>query len=346
MRCVRSVILRYSGVAIKRCAFFVWLLCMGWLSCLEAQISLRIVATEKGYMRWSPTLIGVEVLNVGGGPLFLQSYEGRSWLRFLVRRGNLSNPGLMVRQVQEFEQPDLALEPGETARFRFDLTPFYSIRELGPYVVQAVVRLPGAEDAEVVSDPIEISVVPGRVIWTGDFGGGTITKRRMSLLRHISGAEERLYAQIEAPEEGLVYLCRPIGRLTLGIAPQSAIDALGNWSILFRSGQRTFDYYEFGPNGELLQQEQLVQVTTPPRLVGGPGGYSVVGGEKPSALKEDTLRSTQPGLAGVTESSALPQQDSISEVGAARMSERPIRDKPSPRSSESADGPRVRRNRS
>lgn len=316
---------------------------------LQSQIALRVVATEKGYMRWAPTLVGVEVINVGGQPLLLQSFEDKSWLRFLIRRGNLSAPGVMVRQVQQFEQPSLALEPGEVARFRFDLTPFYSIRELGPYVVQAVVRLPGMDDAEVVSDPIEISVVPGRVIWSGDFGGGAISKRKMSLLRHISGAEERLYAQIEAPEEGLVYLCRPLGRLTLGMMPQTGIDALGNWSILFRSGPRLFDYYEFSPNGDLLQYQQLAQVTIPPRLVGGAGGYQVVGGEKPSALVGETLRGTQPGLGGEAENSGvLPDRPEPFLQSESAPTTIRTRGNTPPRDSgvSNSDGPRVRRSRS
>ena len=266
------------------------------------QVAVRVVALEKGYMRWSPTLVGVEVVNVSGEELLLRSLENKSWLRFLVRRGNLGAPGMMVRQVQAFEQPDLALDPGESARFRFDLTPFYSIRELGAYVVQAVVRLQqGGEEVELVSEPVEISVVPGRVIWTADFGGGGLTRKRMSLLRHVSGTEERLYAQIEAPDEGLVYLCRPLGRLTLGKMPEAAIDALGNWSILFRSGPRLFDYFEFSHRGELLQYERLVQVNEPPRLVGGPNGYIVEGGARPEEVRQETLRGTQPQFGSPTE---------------------------------------------
>jgi hypothetical protein len=312
----------------------------------RAQVGVRVVVLEKGYMRWSPTVVGVEVVNVSGEPLLLRSFENKSWLRFLVRRGNLSAPGTLVRQVQTFEQPDLALEPGERARFRFDLTPFYSIRELGSYVVQAVVRIPGVEsEVDLVSEPVEISVVPGRVIWSADYGGGGIPRRKMSLLRHVSGAEERLFAQIEAPDEGLVYLCRPLGRLTLGMAPQAAVDTLGNWSILFRSGPRQFDYFEFTSVGELLQYERLVQVAEPPRLVGGPEGYMVQGGARPEEVREETLRDTQPQFGGRTEAGA--------DAGMAARLPQPADQKPAQarerrpqRESGDSSGPSVKRHRS
>ena len=329
---------------VFRALVFLWV--VGSADPLLAQVAVRLAVLQKGYLRWAPTHIGVEVVNLSGEPLLLHSTESKSWLRFLVRRGNLSSPGVLVRQVQPFLQPDLALEPGEIARFRFDLTPFYSIRELGAYVVQAVVSVSDVEgEKDLVSEPVEISVVPGRVIWSADFGGGTIARRCYSLLRHVVGAEELLYALIEVPEEGLVYMCRPLGRLSLGRVPQSAVDALGNWSILFRSGPRQFDYFEFSPNAELLRYERRMQVEEPPRLVGGPGGYTLVGGVQPSQIRQETLKSTQPQFIGAEtgEKPTLQQQ-----LPTAQFTERAPRQKRQQKEQqdESASAVQVKRYRS
>ena len=259
---------------------------------VKAQIQVQLGRPNMSYLQYESIIMEVRITNVSGRAIRLESGNGESWLRFFVRRSN----GMLVRPTQQFEQPPVELQPGDTARFGFDLLPFYLIRELDTFKVQAFVRVPGLA-GDMPSNSVEFSVVKGQTLWRRDVGvPGTDQMRALSLISFYRGEQLRLYAQIESEAENLVFACLPMGSMFAGDKMDTQIERQELWHILFRTGPQSYQYYKFSMDGQVLGREAYSSAESRPQIaLDRNGRYAVIGGLASEQARGDTLSGTQPG---------------------------------------------------
>lgn len=267
-----------------------FLVLLGFTNHGITQVQVQITRPRVNYLLYEPVVLEVVVKNQGGRVLNLREQQGKSWLRFLVKRSN----GMLARQVQEFFLPPLDLEPGDAARFKFDLMPYYGIRELDSYEVTALVQAPDIE-GDFTSPKVVFSVVRGRSIWNERIGlPDTNEQRTYSLVSQLVEDRIALYAQIESEDKNTVLLCKPLDFLMSGEAPQSEIEIGKSWHVLFRSGADKFHYFNFSLDGQILEQQLYASVETRPRLVAQDGKWTVIGGVSAEQMRSETLSQGQP----------------------------------------------------
>lgn len=262
-----------------------------------AQLQVEIIEPQANYLLFEPILLKIKIANGTGRVLELKDVGDKGWLRFLVTRGG----AMMVKAAQNFSQPGMVLEPGDVARFTFNLTPHYSLRDPGGYTVQAVVRVPGFS-ADVMSRPTQFNVLRGHEVWSKQVTSpGVAHPRKYSLITHLVRDERQhidrayLYAQVESEAENLVFACRQLGPIVQGDRIDSQFDAAYAWHVLFRSGANTFGYYQFDINGRITEKKEMAKTQTRPRLVAKGGQVEMVGGVSREELGTgDTLTGTQP----------------------------------------------------
>ena len=259
--------------------------------CGIGQVQVQITRPRVNYLLYEPVILEITVKNQGGHVLNLREKKGQSWLRFLVKRSN----GMLARKAQEFFLPPLDLEPGDSARFKFDLMPYYAIRELDSYEVNALVQAPEIE-GDFTSPKVVFSVVRGRSVWRERIGlPDTNEQRTYSLISQLIEDRVALYAQIESEDKNTVLLCKALDFLMSGEAPQSEIEIGKSWHILFRSGADKFHYFNFSLDGQLLEQQLYASVETRPRLMPlEEGKWTVIGGTHAEQMRSETLSEGQP----------------------------------------------------
>ncbi|MEZ5404838.1 MAG: hypothetical protein R3F23_01315 [Verrucomicrobiia bacterium] len=271
--------------------YWVWIFsCIGFTLTAQSQVQLQIVRPRVNYLLYEPIVLEIVVKNESGKTLKFQEQGGQSWLRFLVKRSN----GLLARQARDFSLPPLILEPGDMAKFKFDLVPYYQIREIDSYEVSAVLQSPDGE-GDLISPKVVFSVIKGRAIWSEQRGmPGSNERRTFSLIANLIEDRVTLYAQIESEDNNSVLMCKPLGFLMSGQDPETEIEEGKKWHILFRTGAEQFRYFEFGVDGEMLHQEDYASIETRPRLVNVDGVFRVIGGVNAEQMRGETLSEAQP----------------------------------------------------
>lgn len=262
-----------------------------------AQLQVEIVDPQPNYLLFEPIPLKIKIANGTGRVIELKDVGDKGWLRFLVTRGG----AMMVKPTKSFSQPGMVLEPGDVARFTFNLTPFYALRDPGGYNVQAVVRVPGF-NADVMSRPAPFNVLRGREVWAKSLTPpGVGHPRKYSLITHLVRDERQrldrsyLYAQVESEAENLVFTCRQLGPIVQGDRIESMFDGGYGWHVLFRSGANTFAYYQFDIDGKVTEQKDLAKTQTRPRLITRGPQIELVGGlSREDFGTGDTLTGTQP----------------------------------------------------
>lgn len=261
------------------------------------QLQIEIVDPQPNYLLFEPIALKIKIANGTGRVVELKDVGDKGWLRFLVTRGG----AMMIKPTKAFTQPGMVLEPGDVARFTFNLTPYYALRDPGGYNVQAVVRVPGF-NADVMSRPAQFNVLRGHEVWSKEITPpGASHPRKYSLITHLVRDERQrldrayLYAQVESESENLVFTCRQLGPIVQGDRIEAMFDGGYAWHILFRSGSNTFAYYQFDINGKVTEQKDLAKTQTRPRLIVRAGNVELVGGlSREEFGTGDTLTGTQP----------------------------------------------------
>jgi hypothetical protein len=270
---------------------WVWFIVfLGGAVAVQGQVHVEIKRPRVNYLLYEPIVLEIMVQNQSGKTLEFQEQGGKSWLRFLVKRSN----GLLARAARDFSLAPLTLEPGDMAKFKFDLVPYYNIREVDSYEVSAVVQSPENE-GDLMSSKVVFSVIKGNSIWSEQRGmPGSNERRTFSLISHLIEDRVTLYAQIESEDNNSVLMCKPLGFLMSGEKPESEIEGGEKWHVLFRTGAEQFRYFDFSLDGKILNQEDYASVETRPRLVNVDGFFRVIGGMNAEQMRGETLSEAQP----------------------------------------------------
>lgn len=290
---------------------FAALLALSTAPVARAQLQVEIVDPQANYLLYEPILLKIKISNGSGRTMELKDSGDKTWLRFLVTHGG----AMMVKQEKSYSQPGMVLDPGDVARFTFNLTPYYGLRESGAYAVQAVIRVPGFS-GDVISRPRQFNILRGREVWSKIVTPlGASQPRKYSLLTHMVRDEQQgidrnyLYAQVESETENLVFTCRQLGPVVQGDRIESLFDASYGWHVLFRSGANTFGYFEFDVDGRVTEKKEMAKTKVRPRLVTKGGMVELVGGMSREEFGAgDTLTGSQPP-AVLTPGAGLPPSE-------------------------------------
>ncbi|MEO8352674.1 MAG: hypothetical protein ABI680_13130, partial [Chthoniobacteraceae bacterium] len=159
--------------------------------------------------------------------------------------------------------PDYHLDPleiklGETLKRQVDLVQLYPITEYGLHKVRAVVYSKEF-DKYFESNPINVEISDGRVIWSQSVGvpetlpnaGRT---HRIELLTAQSGDHRYLYCRVTDENSNVVYCTTRLSHLIDRAKPQVQLDATNTIHVLNYLGPKTYQLSMIGVNGEALGQ--------------------------------------------------------------------------------------------
>ena len=159
---------------------------------------------------------------------------------------------------------------GQTVKRKLNLVSLYPVTDYGAYHVRAVVYVAGT-DKFFPSNGAAVEISEGRTMWQQTVGipdgqEGAGQNRAYSLLSFRQPKDNMLYARIEDHDAGIVYGTLPLGRLIQGYEPQAYVDANSQLHVLEMVAPKEYVYTRLGPNGQVIGQQDYMDLKTSPHL--------------------------------------------------------------------------------
>lgn len=258
-----------------RCVIAV--LALGFLAfSLPARAQLQVSAqTERTtYLLYERLDLVVTLQNTSDSDIILNNDEGHSWLSFLVSKKN----HLPVRPDHKSGFESFTLKQGESKTLRVNLTPLFSFRETGDYIVSAVIDLPG-QSGQLISDVVPFSIIEGRKVWSAQRPvDGSL--RTYSLIRFAPQPDRTaLYLRVEDPDQNIVYANLALGEIVAYVDPDVQFDPQGNLHVLQPIAMGTYLYSRADGDGKIVRQQIFkTYQQIPPRLAKVEDGSVLVNG--------------------------------------------------------------------
>ena len=247
----------------------------------RAQLSVQLSMERDTWVLYESIPVVATVRNFSGGPIELGSREKDRWLGFLIS----DDAGAAISEVRK--PPPLeavSIPPGQTVSHTFNLLPYYDLRQRGTYTVRAVV---GSGDTHALSQPLKFTVLNGREVWKQTVGLPVLTGetneeyRTYSLVTLRVGHSDLLYIGVQDEARDLVYGMILLGEFLAVGGPSVKVDAAGHAHVLYRSGPRSHNYAEIGPEARTLKRVVYSDLLSLPHLtVGDDRSVAVLGGEQ------------------------------------------------------------------
>jgi hypothetical protein len=251
--------------------------------CLSAaaQVTVEVTLPQEQFLPGESLVAAVRIINRSGQTL--QLGETADWLTFSVEsRDNL----VISRSGEPPVQGAFSLGSSQRATKRVDLAPYFALTQPGRYSIVANVHI-GEWNRDVTSVARGFDVINGSKLWEQEFGvpgtstGAGVPEVRKFILQqanHVKG-EIRLYLRLTDASETKAFRVERLGTLMSFSRPEHQVDRSSNLHVLFATGPRTYLYFEFGPEGTLVNRETYDYVDSRPRLKGDEEGkISVAGG--------------------------------------------------------------------
>lgn len=257
----------------------------------SAQIQVDLSFKRLQYVAYEPVIATVRVTNLSGRDLDLQNGGGQNWFGFEVTGAE----SRIIPPLQLQPEGPLHLKAGDTVTRKVDLSPRFSISELGTYHARANIYF--ADLNKFYYSPRKVfQVGDARAIWQRTVGvpegqpdaGQT---RTYSLLSNRFPDHTTLYVRVENKSTGVVYSTFPIGRIIISDDPQAELDRANQLHILHCATPRTWAYSRVGLNGQLLAHATFMETKTRPHLQhAADGAIAVTGGllERPAPASSST----------------------------------------------------------
>lgn len=261
------------------------LLILGVASRAQAQIQVELRFPRLQYVAYEPVVATVQITNLAGRAIDLRNHDGQHWFGFEVNAGE----GRVISPIALAGDAPLRMAAGERVTRKINLTPRFTIQELGTYHVRANVYF--ADLNKFFYSPSRVfQVGNARAIWQRTVGvpendPGAGETRTYSLLSNRLPDHTRLYVRVEDKSTGAVYSTFPLGRLVALDEPQAELDRANRLHVLHCVAPRTWAYSRVGLNGQLLARSTFLETKTRPRLQPtSDGGIAVRGGmlERPA----------------------------------------------------------------
>lgn len=235
-----------------------WLLAVAAWS---APVEVEVVTDQSYFLPDESLVVGVRITNLSGQTLHFGKDD--EWVSIFIEAQDKT---VLVRELARLPaKGEFAVETSTRVTRRFDLAPYYAITQPGRYRITATIRIPEWNE-ERTSPPKDVDIVGGTTLWEQEFGvpkapgapSGPPEIRKYALQQARLITELKLYLRITDPHETKVYRVTPIDRLVSISKPEVQIDRRSNLHVLHQTGQRTFNYSVFDPDGTLLIRQQHV----------------------------------------------------------------------------------------
>jgi hypothetical protein len=247
---------------------------------LHAQVNVRLDIPRYLYVDYEPVVATVAITNMTGRDLTLKDHAPDKWFSFEImnQQGSPIPP-----RAQDYHLEPLTIPVGQTVKRKLNLVSLYPVTDYGSYHVRAVVYV-ADNDKYYASNGAAIEISEGRTMWQQTVGipdgqESAGQNRAYSLMSFRQPKDNMLYARIEDHDAGIVYGTLPLGRLIQGYNPDVQVDASSQLHVLQMVAPKEYVYTRLGPNGQVLGQQDFMDLKTSPRLKRTTGGdVSVIGG--------------------------------------------------------------------
>ncbi len=269
---------------------FLCLLCLT-ASAAHAQIQVELKFKRLQYVAYEPVIATVRITNLAGRDIDLRDENGQSWFGFEVS----AREGRVVAPIRSDNEAPLRIEAGQTVTRKVNLTPRFSVNELGPYHVRAHVFFADLNKF-FYSQTRVFQVGDARPIWQRTVGvpegqPGAGETRTFSLLSNRFPDHTTLYVRVEDKSTGAVYNTFPLGRVIAFDEPQAELDRGNELHVLHCAAPRAWAYSRIGLNGNLLARSTFMETKSRPRLQrAADGAIAVRGGlrDQPASATDKT----------------------------------------------------------
>jgi hypothetical protein len=250
---------------MKRMLFIACLLLVA--ASARAQIRVELKLPRLQYIAHEPVVAKLAITNLAGRDVDLRDAGGQPWLGFEVT-GSDSQPIAPVARSEG--EKTLSIPAGKTVTQKINLTPLYSMHDLGTYRVRAHVYF--ADLSKFYYSPAKVfQVTDARPMWQRTVGmpegnSGAGDTRTYSLLSNRFPDHTALYVRVEDKNRGVVYATYSLGRLIGFDEPKAELDRNNQLHLLHCASPRRWAYSHIGLNGELLARSFFMESRTRPRL--------------------------------------------------------------------------------
>ena len=248
-----------------------------------AQISVGLSLEQKHFLPNEQFEVTLTITNLSGQPLRLGHIP--EWLTFSIEpvEGAHVSEREELKLVQPFELPS-----SKVGTRKLDLAPYYDLSIPGRYRVTATVYLPD-RDERISSPPVGFEVVRGTRVWeqvVGVPGAPSQTTRKYIVQQTRLLNQVRLYLRVTDGDESRTVRVHRLGPLVSFGVPDTLVDDRSRLHLLHQVGSKSFQYFCFDTEGDLLKRERYEIGQFRPRLQSAPDGTVLVKGGVKVAIPE------------------------------------------------------------
>lgn len=230
------------------------------------QIQVELKFPRLQFISHEPVYATIGITNLAGRDVELQDADGQNWFGFDVT----GSEGQLIGATRPSSQPPLQIAAGQKVTQKVNITPLFSIYDLGLYHVRAHIYF--RDLGKFFYSPSRvIEVTDARPIWQQTVGvpedAGPGGARTYSLMTNRFPDHTSLYVRVAEKDSGIVYATYSLGRMILYEDPKVQIDQQNRLHVLHCSGPRTWSYAVIGLNGELVTHSSYSEVKSRPHLV-------------------------------------------------------------------------------
>jgi hypothetical protein len=269
------------------------LVCLLWfVARAEAQIQVELQLKRLQYIAHEPIVATLAITNLAGRDVDLRDAEAQPWFGFEIT-GSEGQP--VAPLTPDLKQPPLQIEAGKRVTQRINLTPLYSVHDLGIYHVRAHVYFSDLNKF-FYSQAKVFEVTDARPIWQRTVGSPEGGIRTYSLLSNRFPDHTSLYVRVADKDSGIVYATYSLGRTIAFDEPQAEIDRDSQLHVLHCAAPRMWAYSRVNLNGELVSHTSFTETKTRPRLVHTTDGNVAVRGGMMETQSAQAARESLPKL--------------------------------------------------
>ena len=255
-----------------------------------AQVAVEVLLDQDQYLPGEAIMASVRISNRSGQPI--KFGEDADWLTFSVE----SREGQVVpKNADAPVDGEFVLDSPKRATKRVDISPYFTISQMGRYSVVATVKVKGW-DREITSQPKTFNLIEGSHIWEQEFGvpktvkstGGEPEVRKYVLQQanYLRG-QLRFYVKVTDGTGAKVFRTVAVGTALSFSQPDPRLDKNSNLHLLYQSWAKSFTYVVFNPDGELILRRTYDYSQTRPRFdMDADGNISILGGTRRIAAND------------------------------------------------------------
>lgn len=234
--------------ACSRALFLLALAIVTILPQASAQVAVQLKLNKSSYILNEAVTATVYITNHAGRQLTLRSENGRPWLHF-----HITGRGRVVPVARRIDYGAVVVPTGQTVARTVSLNMAYALGNIGNYICQAQVNMPGPTRNGFTSNRAQFSVAKGRAVWSQRIGipdaPGEI--RQYELLSFSGNQAVELFANVSSTNRGYDIATIPLGRILTFRKPTGTLDGANNLHAIYQIKPNIFAHSCVTPSGKL-----------------------------------------------------------------------------------------------